>query len=376
MASQVSNYKCPACTGPLRFDEKTQGLECDYCGGSYTLAEIQALVADNEENAADAFNEAEAQKEAYEMSPESAWDMNTGSTWSEFDSGVKAYTCQSCGAQIICDTTTAATKCPYCDNQTIIPGQLSGEIKPDLIIPFKIDKKQAEAKLREASNKYLIPKTFKSDNKIKEVKGVYVPFWLYDASADADITFEGTKKHTKRSGNEEITTTEYFYVRRAGDLKFVKVPADGATKMPDDYMDALEPYNYNELVEFSTVYLPGFLADRYDVSAEENAERVDRRCRKTAIDIMSEDARKQGYDTLISKQADVSLARGKVSYALLPVWMFTTKFNGKDYMYAINGQTGKSVGSFPVDEKKYWRTFFGIGIGLSLFFMMMLCMMN
>lgn len=375
MASQVSNYKCPACTGPLRFDSGTQKLECDYCGGSYALAQIEAMMAESESSAAEAFAEAEAKKEEYKLAAESEWDMGSDEMWSETEDGVKAYTCKSCSAQLILDVNTAATECPYCGNQTIIPGNLTGEIKPDLIIPFKIDKKQAEAKLREASNKFLIPKDFKSEHRIKEIKGVYVPFWLYDATADADVTFEGVIKEVKRRGNEEITTSKYYHVRRAGKVGFLKVPADGASKMPDDYMDALEPYNYKDLVDFSTVYLPGYMADRYDVSAEDNATRIDKRCRKTALEIMADDAKKQGYDSILPKATNISLMRGKVYYAYLPVWMFSTKYNGQDYMFAINGQTGKSVGSFPVDMGKYWRTFFLTGFGLSALFTIILMMM-
>ncbi|MBQ2697307.1 MAG: hypothetical protein IJF59_01425, partial [Clostridia bacterium] len=133
------------------------------------------------------------------------------------------------------------------------------------------------------------------------------------------------------------------------------IPVDGSSKMPDDYMDSIEPFNYADLTAFSTAYLPGFLADKYDVSAEESGRRADARAENTVESCLRDTVR--GYDTVSVRQRHIRLHRGEVKYALLPVWLLTTKWNDQNYLFAMNGQTGKFVGNLPVDKGKKWRMF-------------------
>ena len=150
---------------------------------------------------------------------------------------MSAYICEACGGEVIADTTAGAMSCPYCGNPVIVPKQFEGMLKPDLIIPFKLDRKQAEQKLRDhLKGKVLLPKYFKTENRIKEVKGLYVPFWLYDSDASAEIRCRATRVHSWSDGDYEYTETEHFLVSRGGDLGFDKVPVDGSEKMANDLM--------------------------------------------------------------------------------------------------------------------------------------------
>lgn len=135
MANQVTNYKCPACTGPLRFDSATGKLQCDFCGSSYEVAEIEKLYAEKDAQAAGAFRQAEEQAAA-----DGEWASASGSDWGADAEKLRVYSCPSCGAELICDETTSATSCPYCGNNTIVPGQFSGALKPDYVLPFKLDR--------------------------------------------------------------------------------------------------------------------------------------------------------------------------------------------------------------------------------------------
>ena len=254
MPTQVTNYQCPACTAPLKFVASSGKLECEYCGSSYDVAEIEALYAEKEEKAVEAFQNEQQVNPAQETA----------------QADLRVYTCPSCSAQLVCDQTTAATSCPYCGNPSVVPGQLTGVFEPNYVIPFQLDKQEAENALRRHyKNKILLPKEFRSDSHIQEIRGVYVPFWLMDMHADVDQTFHATRSSVHRRGDYEIITTRHYNVRRAGTLEFERVPADASSKMPDDYMDSLEPFNYSEMKPFSTAYLPGFLADKYDISAED-----------------------------------------------------------------------------------------------------------
>ena len=132
MPTQVTNYQCPACTGPLHFDADSGKLQCDYCGSAYDVAEIEAVYAEKE------------QKGGAGGRGGSQWNADeAGSPWSEQGGGGTAeLQLPLLWAEILCDETTAATACPYCGNPTIVPGQLGGNLKPDYVIPFKLERKR------------------------------------------------------------------------------------------------------------------------------------------------------------------------------------------------------------------------------------------
>ena len=187
---------------------------------------------------------------------------------------------------------------------------------------------------------------------------MYVPFWLFDGTAEADMSYQGTRVHSVTTGNEIITTTEYYRIRRAGLVEFEKIPADASSKMPDAHMDAIEPYDYSELKPFSNAYLPGFLADKYDVEPEACYARADERAENTAVDLVSRTV--SGYSSVVPQGRQVHIRRGRVSYALLPVWMLSTRWNGKSYLFAMNGQTGKLIGDLPVSSGRAFAWFAGL----------------
>lgn len=370
MASQVTNYQCPACMGPLHFSGESGKLECEYCGSAFDLAEIEALYAEKEKEAVAAQQAAEEKSEktaGQELTDdEGTWDTSDISRdWGEDGAGMKAYSCPSCGAELICDATTAATSCPYCGNPTVVPGQFAGTLKPDYVIPFKLSKEDAMQKLKEHyKGKIFLPKSFMQENRIQEIRGIYVPFWMFDGEAAGDAHYEATRSRSYRSGDYEVTETKHFHIYRSGSVSFEKVPVDASSKMPDDHMDSIEPYDYSELKPFSTAYLPGFLADRFDVTVDQSQERADRRCKGTLEQALRSTV--CGYDTCVQLEGRIHLRRGKVRYALLPVWMLNTKWQGKDFLFAMNGQTGKLVGDLPISWGRFWGLFAAIAVPLAV----------
>ena len=309
-------------------------MECEYCGTSYDVAEIEALYAEKEEKASAAQQAADektaAQRQA--SSDESTWDTSGFcEDWGAEGDGMRAYSCPSCGAELICDENTAATSCPYCGNPTVVPGQFSGQLRPDFIIPFKLSKEDAVKALKSHyKGKFFLPKSFTAENHLQEIQGIYVPFWMFDGEAEGDARYEATRSHTYRSGDYEITET----------------------------------YDYQDLKPFSTAYLPGFLADKFDVTVDQCRQRADQRCEGTLEAVLRNTV--TGYNACSLKQKTASLKRGKVHYALMPVWMLNTKWDGKDFLFAMNGQTGKLVGELPVNWRKFWGLFAAIAGSLSV----------
>ena len=353
MADQITNYQCPSCTGPLQFDPVTGKLVCEYCGSSYTVEEIERLYAQKDEQ-----NAQNAAAAAASPAPE-------GSPWSEAEAaGLKAYNCPSCGAELIFDATTAATSCPYCGNPTIVPGELSGALRPEWVIPFKLTKEQAIEKLKKHYRKKpLLPKLFSNQNHLEEIKGVYAPFWLFDGDAAGDAKFDAKKVRHWTSGNYDVTETSYYECFRRGSLQFQRIPVDSSTKMPDEHMDAIEPFDYAEMKPFSTAYLPGYMAEKYDVSADEAEVRAQKRAEESLVDTMKDTV--TGFSSVSVASKDVLFVRSGLHYALLPVWLLSTKWKGQNYLFSVNGQTGKLVGDLPIDKKRKWAWFFGVWIGVA-----------
>ena len=365
MPAQITNYQCPSCTGPLHFSSVSGRLECEYCGAGYDVAEIEALYAEKEHQAAAAHQAAQAADAEQAATPAdgNAWDTSgLGEDWGTDGAAMRAYSCPSCGAELICDETTAATSCPYCGNPTVVPGQFAGELRPDFIIPFKLQKEDAVQALKgHCKGKIFLPKSFVEENHVQKIQGIYVPFWMFDGKASGHAQYAATRSRSYRSGDYEITETKHYDIYREGYINFEKVPVDASSKLSDDHM---EPYDYQALKPFSTAYLPGFLADKFDVTVEQCQQRADKRCEGTLADALRNSVRH--YDTCTLRDSSVDLKRGKVHYALLPVWMLNTKWRGKDFLFAMNGQTGRIVGNLPVSWGKFWGLFAAIAIPLSV----------
>lgn len=346
----MQEYKCPSCGGAIEFDSSTQKMKCPYCDSEF---EMEALKA---------YDEQLSQEQQDEMN----WDTTAGAQWSDGETqGLNVYTCKSCAGEIVGDDTTGATSCPYCGNPVVLMGQFSGALKPDYVIPFKLDKKAAkEALTKHCKGKPLLPKVFKDQNHIDEIKGVYVPFWLFDADADANIRYKASKVRRWSDSNYNYKETSYFTVLRSGNIGFERVPVDGSSKMPDDLMESIEPYNFNDAVDFQTAYLAGYLADKYDVDADQSIERANQRIKRSTEESFA--ATVKGFTTVIPESSSIRLSNGKAKYALYPVWILNTTWQDKKYLFAMNGQTGKFVGDLPMDKSLFVKWLLSIGGAASL----------
>ena len=261
--SDLREYKCPACGGAIEFDSKSQKMKCPYCDTEFELETLKEL-------------DEQMEREAGQQDDLSGWQTDAGGEWQEGETdGMNVYTCQSCGGEIIADENTGASNCPYCGNPVIMTEKFKGALRPDLVIPFKLDKKAAkEAYYRHIKGRTFLPKAFRRENHINEIKGLYVPFWLFDGDVDADVRYKATKVRMWSDHDYDYTETSYYSVERSGEMTFVSVPVDGSEKMADDLMESIEPFKISESVDFQNAYLSGYLADKYDVSEKESINRA------------------------------------------------------------------------------------------------------
>ena len=343
----LQEYKCPCCDGAIAFDPDLQKMKCPYCDTEF---EMEALAAYDSELKS-------------EQPDDLTWDSSQTQPWQETD-GVRSYVCQSCGGEILGDAQTAATACPYCGNPVVMMEQFAGVLKPDLVIPFKLDKKAAvEALKKHYSGKRLLPKVFKDENHIQEIRGIYVPVWLFDAKAEADVRYRATQIRAWSDSRYNYTQTSYYALSRGGSMAFRQIPVDGSSKMDDALMESIEPYDFSQAVDFQTAYLAGYLADKYDVDAQASIERANQRVKQSTEEAFANTAR--GYTTVTPQFSSVRLQEGQTRYALYPVWLLNSKWDGKTYTFAMNGQTGKFVGDLPMDKALYKKWFAGLLAGIS-----------
>ena len=338
--ADMLEYKCPCCGGAINFDSKLQKMKCPYCDTEFDMETLKSYDENLKKNAQDNMN----------------WDNSNEQTFTDEETeGMSVYVCNSCGGEIVADENTGATSCPYCGNPVVLKGRFSGDLKPDYVIPFRLSKEDAIKALSNHVNKKLVPKIFKDKNHIDQIRGMYVPFWLFDADTEAHIHYKGTKVRHWSDSRYDYTETKYYLVGRGGNVGFTNVPVDGSSQMPDDLMESIEPFNFDEAVDFQTAYLAGYLADKYDVTKENSINRANQRIKNTTEQLFRQTASE--YSSLTTQNSSVQFQNGTSKYALYPVWILNTSWNGQNFLFAMNGQTGKMVGDLPVDWGAFWRYF-------------------
>lgn len=350
MEANVIEYKCPCCNAGLKFVGDSQQLTCEFCDNTFELDAVQAYNASITDT----------------VQENVQWEDPDAQQWEESEQErIRTYQCPSCGGEILTDDNTAATFCPYCDNPTIVPRQVSGELKPDGVIPFKTTKEDAKAAfLRSCKGRPLLPKFFTSQNRVEKITGMYIPFWLYDCDVRYEGTFKATRIHTWSDAKYHYTKTDHYLLERGADAAFTRIPMDGSQKMDDEYMESIEPYDYSAIVPFDMGYLTGYLAESYDIPAKEGEGRIQQRVEESMKDLIA--ASTAGYNTVLPTGKHIKVTHGKAHYILMPVWMLNTNYNGKLYTFAMNGQTGKVSGNFPVSKAKAWGWFGGVAAGVTL----------
>lgn len=345
----VLEYKCPCCNAGLPFNESVQRMKCQYCDNEFDLETVRT------------YNEGLNETDGADFT----WQQTESAQWSETEQTVlRSFVCPDCGGELLTDDNTAATFCPYCDNPTILPGRVSGGLKPDGVLPFKTSKEDAKAAfLKLCKGKPLLPKLFTQEHRLEKITGIYVPFWLYDCSGSLNGQYKATRLHHWSDSRYNYTRTEYFHLIRNGSAQFASIPMDASQKMDNDIMESIEPFDYSQVVDFETAYLSGFFADRYDVEAREGEARIQERVGASMDALIRESL--FGYSSVAPISRRLHVEQGKAKYVLLPVWMLHTRYKDKTYVFAMNGQTGKMTGTFPICPKRTAAWFAGVWAGVT-----------
>lgn len=324
----VVSYKCPNCGGGLRYQPGT-GFECEYCLSRFTQEQL------------------DAETQTAQPSPESAAAPQTDAQPGE----AVVYSCPSCGAQVITDVTTAATSCHYCHNPVVMSGKLSGEYEPDLVIPFVLTKEQAAEQFRKhCSDKKFLPKDFYSEKQIENLYGVYYPYWVVDSEIDGSYTAHGEIEKVTRQGDDRHIHITTYNVERSGAVSLRDITGSALKSEDAELLRYILPFELKKGVDFSMPYLSGFRAEMRNLEQSDVRPSIENTKRELTQKLLKRDL--GSYTSLRSEKTTVSTRNENWRYALLPVWIVTYNYNGRMYMYGVNGQTGKSYGELPVDTNK------------------------
>lgn len=331
----VRKYECPGCGGELTYKPGTNDASCQRCGNKVTISQLDANLMQGIFSG--------------KLGPESSDTSGAGPA-------AGSIKCPSCGATLPTDIYSSAVVCKYCQSPVIIESQIQADYKPSRIVPFAIDKKEAQKKFREWSKKgSLTPNEFKSNAIMDKVKGIYVPFWLYDYEVNVEMTATCENKHTTREGNVERETTDTYSVERSTQGDFEMVPKAASLNIPADQMRIVEPFDYEKMTAFSMPYLSGFEAEKYARTEADMREEVKEELREVAFS--KTEATITGYDDVHVDSKSAAFTKEHTEYVLMPVYTLDYSFRGKKYPIYMNGQTGKIAGALPTDKLKAFLLF-------------------
>ena len=319
-------FKCPSCGAGLEYQPGQRVMACPYCGTEVDQASIA--------EASQQFEQDNAPQNAQQQA---------------LEAHLRTYNCTSCGAQIITDDTTAATRCYYCHSPVVLSDRLSGEFRPDGVIPFAFDKAKAEQAFDQYIRKHrFVDRRFFTPDQREMLSGVYYPYWIGDFEGEGEFVGTGTRVSTHSNSREVITTTRFFNVHRAGRLSFRNVVRRGLTKTDRLISDGIQPYDLEKTQPFAMGYLSGFLAEIRDVPEDSTQADMTQEINGYAPGLI-----KKG-NTYNSLQGETSfrVTQSRMRYVLLPTWVLTYK-GGRDgvpFFFMMNGQTGKTCGKLPVSR--------------------------
>ena len=330
----VMIYKCKNCGGDMEFDPSIGKMKCPFCDST----ESEEVSTGSEIKDGDVATEETAQELGY--------------------SAAGNLLCPNCGCEIELGKFTSALRCPACDSNIIVDSRMKGEYRPEFMTPFKIDEKKAKEMIKQkfATFKFA-PRDLVSEARLKKIQGWYMPTWFYDMDTTLDYKAVGIKETRHTEGNTEVTDIDSYDVNRVIDARFDRLPVDAANDLPDKMMDLLAPFDTRESVPYDSRYMSGFYSEQYNQTSAELLPRAEKQV-ETFGRSMCQDSAKKGpqgtYDRHSNEQMNVQYHSVIPHYGLMPVWKYDYTYKDQPYPFYINGQTGKLVGTAPVDSKRVW----------------------
>lgn len=325
-------YHCPNCGGELRFEPESQTCHCDYCQSQISLAE---LTKNNQK-----------QPQLFREPPQH-------------------YYCPACGAEIFTKETTLATFCCYCHNPVIISDRLYDKREPDGIIPFQISRQEAINRFLDwRKGKWFTAKGFAAPKQLEKITGLYLPYWLSEGEVNVQLNAKASASHSWQNGNVRYTEVSEYQIVREGSISFQHIFHQALNHDEAKLLTCIQSFDYSQLKPFDMAYLAGFLAEQKDIEQNNIALSLDKELRQYSESLLMRTV--QGYDRVYSCQYQIDLVNTDSRYVLLPVWLLSYPYHGRNYLFALNGQTGAVYGELPFSRGKFCGLFGTVFTAVSL----------
>ena len=345
---EVEVFTCENCGGNMIFDIKSQSLKCPYC-------ETEVKI----DNSGDVLE--------YDFSNVSR--LEAQSDWNEEAEVIK---CESCGAETVVDRQSTAIHCPYCGSSHVLKTKQSAGIKPEGVLPFKIDKHQAmEEMSRWMKRRWLAPNDLKLLYQSDKLQAVYVPYWTYDAQTYSTYTGQGGRYYyeTREVNGKKETIQKIRWYPVNGQLHefFDDVLVNASAHYSDQIMSGVEPYNTDRIEPYKPEYLSGYLAERYYLGVSEGFSCAKQKMVRE-LESMAHHEIMCRFDTARNVVVRTQYQNVTFKHVLLPIWCANYDYKGKNYQYIINGETGRVHGTYPYSLVKITILIILGALALYLFF--------
>ena len=333
MDIQVS---CEECGADMAYAPGTTGLTCQYCNHHMVFAQASAAFqAKNELNLADYLEHFDEQSHHHEC---------------------HLVKCGGCGAETEFATHQQAGACPFCDTPIVVDqAKTQQRIKPQGLLPFKIPHKEAKAAFTLWVNRlWFAPNALKKQTtQPDKFKGVYLPYWTYDCDTHSNYVGQrGTHYYvtvTSKGSNGKAVTAQQRRTRWhnvSGDVavNFDDILIPATQSLPNDKLNALEPWDLEALVDYQTQYLTGYAAESYQIDIKtgyNTAQKI------MATAIRNNICRDIGGDEQRVITVNTHYSNATFKHILLPVWVSAYRFNQTLYQVMVNARTGEIHGQRP-----------------------------
>ena len=270
VGAQDGQTKCPKCgSTDISVNTKTGKLRCNFCRHEFEPQKVSGMV----ENLSELTGEVIAS---------GSTDINNNK-----DIGIITLKCTSCGAEVVVDTSEATSaRCHWCRNTLSINEQVPNGSVPDVVLPFKLSKKEAQEKIEEFVNKrkfYANP-TFRREFKTDNIMGVYFPYIIVDVNGHARFSGKGEKEirsYVERNPNNNSSRTFYDYdvyeIDRSFDITINGLTLESNVERLDrssrektnNIINSIMPFDIENCAKWDANYIKGFTSEKRDTNIEE-----------------------------------------------------------------------------------------------------------